>query len=110
MSTEEANSGRSKKPARCGMKTFESCTGDAHKLTHLNAGPVVARHHVWLDHHRHILFKRHLRQRTRGPALAADDRRKVAAAEAVHQVVVDREAAILDHASRINDLLHGRAV
>jgi len=54
--------------------------------------------------------QRHVGQRARRAALRADDGLEVAAAEAVHQVVAHREAALLDDACGVDDRLHRRAV
>ena len=98
------------KTARCLVQPLETGLRHADQLADLHAGGLIARDDVRLHHYRHVFLERHLRQRPGRAALRAEDRREIAAAEAVHQVVVDGEAAILDHARGIDDLLHRRAV
>src|SRR5262245_34956380 len=80
----ESTSLHPKKSARCAVEPLETTPGDPDQLADLHPGLVVARHHVRLDHDRHVLLQGHLRQRPRGAAQAADNRREVAPAEAVH--------------------------
>jgi hypothetical protein len=65
---------------------------------------------ITLGHHRHVFFERHVRQRPRWAALAAEDGLEITAAKAVHRIVADREAAAFDHAGGVDDLLHRRTV
>src|SRR5882672_1642114 len=81
------------------MEPLEASAGDADQLADLHAGFEIARHDVRLHHHRHVLFERHVGQfESRRPALAADDRLEIAAAETVHQIVANGEAVFLDDA------------
>src|SRR3954447_10742470 len=99
-----------KKAAWRVMQPLVASARHTNQLADLHAGGLVARDDVRLHHDRHVLFQRHLRQRPGWAALGADDGREVAAAEAVHQVIADGEAALLNDARGIENLFHRRAV
>src|SRR5438105_14904227 len=92
------------------VQPLEAIARHADQLADLHAGRLIAADDVRLHDDRHVLLQRHVGQRARRAALRADDGREVAAAEAVHQVVARREAAILDDAGGLDDLLHRRAM
>src|SRR4051812_32723488 len=80
-----------------------------HQLPYLYTGACISCHHVRLQHDRHARTDLHVGHRARRPARAAQDRRQIAADEAMHQVVACREAALLDDASCFDQRRHRRA-
>ena len=84
--------------ARDRMQPLDAALRNHHHLAGLHTGLVVARDDVRLDDHRLPGAERLLRHRPGRPALAAKDRRQIAAAIAVQQIVDDGEAGVLDHA------------
>src|SRR5207247_7151147 len=92
------------------MEALEARLGDEHQLADLHSGLLVGGDPVRLDHAGHSRLQCHFRKRPGRAAFRAEDGRKVAAAESVHEVVVYSEARVLDDARGVDDLLHPGAV
>src|SRR5690349_1941734 len=80
----------SKQPPFHPMQSLESLLRHEHQLSHLYPRLLIGRDDVRLDDAGHSRFEGHVGQRSRGPAFGSEHGREVAAAEAVHEVIVYR--------------------
>jgi hypothetical protein len=71
------------------VQSLDSLIGDQQQLADLHARALVRRHHVGLHHHGHPGLEREVRD----GLPRAEHGREVAADEAVHEVVADRDPA-----------------
>src|SRR5215470_9396596 len=87
------------------MQRLGPRAGDPDKLTELDTRLEVAGDNIGLHHQAHVLLHRergHLSCRT---TFGADDRRQIAAAKAMHEIIVSGETVLLDNPRSLDKVL-----
>src|SRR5438132_13353330 len=92
-------------PALDAMQALKPRFGNEHELADLHSRLLIRGDHVRLDDAGHPGLEFHLGQRSGRAAPRTEHGRKITAAEAVHQVVVDGESGVLDDARCVDGLL-----
>src|SRR3990170_7119931 len=94
----------------CLMQRGDALVGHLYQLSRLDPGPVVRGNHIGLNHHGHAGAKGEIRGRRVGSAPGPEHGRQIAAAETMQQIIVGREACVLDDRCRLDHLLGRGAV
>src|SRR5882762_9134484 len=94
---------------RRAMQRFKPSRSDADEFTELHPRLEVARDDVGLHHQAHVLRKREGGHLSGRAAPGADDRRQIAAAVAMHEIIAGGEAAVFDDPRRVDEALRQRA-
>jgi hypothetical protein len=91
------------------VQSVRAVVGDEQEFSGLHSGSLVRCDDVGLHHNRHPAGEREVGHGRELAAARAEDRRQIAADEAVHEIVAGREAGILDQGGSRHELCRRRA-